>query len=102
MLLIDEFSSGFHNELESLMVRYFMEKAKEAQLLFVSHSTNLLSNSILRPDQEYSVAFQSEKGSTVKRFSDEQPRSAQNIEKMYVSGVFGGLPEYKEVDNEAQ
>lgn len=102
ILLIDEFSSGFHNELESLMVRYFMEKAKEAQLLFVSHSTNLLSNSILRPDQEYSVEFRRGEGSSVKRFSAEQPRSAQNIEKMYVSGVFGGLPEYKEIDNEAQ
>ena len=95
MLLIDEFSSGFHNELENLMVRYFMEKSDRAQMLFVSHSTNLLSNSILRPDQEYSVEFQNERGSSVKRFSSEQPRSAQNIEKMYVSGVFGGLPEYK-------
>lgn len=98
MLLIDEFSSGFHNELENLMVRYFMEKSSRAQMLFVSHSTNLLSNSILRPDQEYSVEFQNENGSFVKRFSSEQPRSAQNIEKMYVSGVFGGIPEYKEVD----
>ena len=102
MLLIDEFSSGFHNELENLLVRYFMEKAKYAQMLFVSHSTNLLSNSILRPDQEYAVEFDRENGSSVKRFSSEQPRSAQNIEKMYVSGVFGGLPEYKEVDYEAQ
>lgn len=102
MLLIDEFSSGFHNELESLMVRYFMEKANHAQLLFVSHSTNLLSNSILRPDQEYSVEFQNESGSTIKRFSSEQPRSAQNIEKMYVSGVFGGLPNYKEMTDEVK
>ena len=100
MLLIDEFSSGFHNELESLLVRYFMEKVNHAQMLFVSHSTNLLSNSILRPDQEYSVEFQDQNGSTVRRFSSEQPRSAQNIEKMYVSGVFGGLPEYKEVVDE--
>ena len=102
MLLIDEFSSGFHNELENLLVRYFMEKSDRAQMLFVSHSTNLLSNSILRPDQEYSVEFQNKNGSSVKRFSSEQPRSAQNIEKMYVSGVFGGLPEYKEVNDEAE
>ncbi len=101
MLLVDEFSSGFHNDLESLMVRYFMEKADKAQMLFVSHSTNLLSNTILRPDQEYSVEFNGAMGSSVKRFSSEQPRSAQNIEKMYVSGVFGGLPEYKEVTDEA-
>ena len=102
MLLIDEFSSGFHNELESLLVRYFMEKSTHAQMLFVSHSTNLLSNSILRPDQEYSVEFQNRNGSSVRRFSSEQPRSAQNIEKMYVSGVFGGLPDYKEVNDEAE
>lgn len=102
MLMIDEFSSGFHNELESLLVRYFMEKSDHAQMLFVSHSTNLLSNSILRPDQEYSVEFRNQNGSSVKRFSSEQPRSAQNIEKMYVSGVFGGLPEYKEVNDEAE
>lgn len=100
MLLIDEFSSGFHNDLESLMVRYFMETSKYSQMLFVSHSTNLLSNSILRPDQEYSVEFRNESGSFIKRFSTEQPRSAQNIEKMYVSGVFGGLPDYKEVGYE--
>ncbi|MCD8049682.1 MAG: ATP-binding protein, partial [Clostridia bacterium] len=98
MLLIDEFSSGFHNELENLLVRYFMEKANKAQMIFVSHSTNLLSNSILRPDQEYSVEFRKGEGSSVRRFSSEQPRSAQNIEKMYVSGVFGGLPEYREAD----
>jgi hypothetical protein len=100
MLLIDEFSSGFHNELENLLVRYFMEKSTHSQIFFVSHSTNLLSNTILRPDQEYSVEFRHEQGSSVKRFSSEQPRSAQNIEKMYVSGVFGGLPEYKEIENE--
>lgn len=102
MLLIDEFSSGFHNDLESLLVRYFMVKANHSQMLFVSHSTNLLSNSILRPDQEYAVEFRNENGSAVKRFSSEQPRSAQNIEKMYISGVFGGLPGYKEVKDEVE
>lgn len=97
MLLIDSFSGAFHNDLESLLVRYFMEKSNHSQLLFVSHSTNLLSNSILRPDQEYSVEFRNEEGSSVKRFSSEQPRSEQNIEKMYLSGVFGGLPDYGDI-----
>lgn len=100
MLLADEFSSGFHNELEKLLIKYFMEKSNNSQLLFVSHSTNLLSNAILRPDQEYSVEFHGENGSSVRRFSEEQPRAAQNVEKMYVSGVFGGLPRYNEVNNE--
>ena len=100
MLLVDELSSGFHNDLEALLIRYFMEKSDNAQMIFVSHSTNILSNSLLRPDQEYSVEFAEGMGSTVKRFSSEQPRSAQNIEKMYVSGVFGGLPNYTEETDE--
>ena len=97
MLLIDEFSSGFHNDLESMLIKYFHKESKNSQMIFVSHSTNLLSNSLLRPDQEYTVEFQDKNGSKVKRFSTEQPRSAQNIEKMYTSGVFGGLPQFEEV-----
>lgn len=96
MLLVDEFSSGFHNELEELLIKYFMASSDLSQILFVSHSTNLLSTSILRPDQIYSVNFDGAEGSWIKRFSDEQPRMAQNIEKMYLSGVFEGLPEYNE------
>jgi len=96
MLLIDDFSSGFHNELEELMVRCFMNTSDKSQMIFVSHSTNLLSTSLLRPDQIYSVEFDGKNGSHIKRFSDEQPRVAQNLEKMYLSGVFGGLPNYKD------
>ena len=94
MFLIDEFSSGFHNVLEKLIISYFMKETKESQLIFVSHSTNLLSTTLLRPDQIYAVNFERKNGSQLKRFSDEQPRFAQNIEKMYLSGVFDGLPDY--------
>ncbi len=97
MLVIDEFSSGFHNQLEELLIKYFMKYSNNSQLFLVSHSTNILKNTVLRPDQEYAVYFDGENGSKVRRFSDEQPRNAQNIEKMYNSGVFGGLPYYEEV-----
>lgn len=94
MLVIDEFSSGFHNKLEELLVKYIMNNGEAIQLFFVSHSTNLLSNSILRPDQIYAVEMAGDEGSRLYRFSQEQPRVAQNLEKMYLSGVFGGVPEY--------
>ncbi len=99
LLVIDEFSSGFHNKLEELIVRYIMNNSTNTQLLLVSHSTNLLSNALLRPDQVYSVEMMGGEGSVLNRFSDEQPRVAQNLEKMYLSGVFGGIPEY-ETDKE--
>jgi len=94
MLLLDEFSSGFHNELEELLIKYFMKISNGSQLIFVSHSTNLLTNSLLRPDQIYSVDFAKE-GSLLKRFSSEKPREAQNLEKMYLGGVFNGVPKYE-------
>lgn len=97
MLLIDEFSSAFHNNLEQLLVRYFMKQAQNGQLFLVSHSTNLLSNTILRPDQEYAVEFHGKEGSLVNRFSNMKPREAQNIEKMYNEGIFGGVPLYNEI-----
>ncbi len=96
ILLIDEFSSGFHSELERVLIKYFMEKSKSSQLILVSHSTTLLSNSILRPDQEYAIEFDGANGSKIMRFSSMQPRNSQNISKMYLSGVFGGKPIYEE------
>ncbi len=97
ILLLDEFSSGFHNDLEELLIRYFMQQSKSSQIFFVSHSTNLLSNRLLRPDQIYSIDFDSN-GSHIKRFSSEKPREAQNLEKMYLSGIFNGVPRYEHIN----
>lgn len=97
MIIIDEFSSGFHNELEECIIKYFFHYSKNSQLFFTSHSTNILNNSLLRPDQIYSVYFDSKKGSQIKRFSDEMPRESQNTEKMYLNGVFNGLPRYNKI-----
>lgn len=94
MLAIDEFSSGFHNDLEELLVKYFYEKCDNGQLFFVSHSTNILKTSIIRPDQVYSVDFDNY-GSLLTKFSQYGMRESQNMEKMYLSGAFGGLPLYE-------
>ncbi len=94
ILIIDEFSNSFHNELEELFIDYFIKNSDEAQLIVTTHSSNVLSNKLLRPDQMYAVGFDNEKGTTIKRFSDEQPRLSQNTEKMYLSGSFGGVPRY--------
>lgn len=96
MLIIDEFSSGLHNELEELLIKYIFNNSS-SQLFFVSHSTNLLKTSLLRPDQIYSVDFDS-RGSFLKKFSEEHPRESQNLEKMYLSGVFGGIPLYDKAE----
>ena len=98
MLIIDEFGNGFHNKLAEKIVRFFMEKSKNSQLFITSHDTNLISNSVFRPDQISLITFENSKGSQVKRISQFKPREAQNLEKMYLGGMFEGLPKYdKEV-----
>ncbi len=97
MIILDEFSSGFHNELEECLIKYFYHYSKNSQMFFASHSTNILNNTIIRPDQVYSVSFKGKLGSVLKRFSDEMPREAQNTEKMYLNGVFDGMPRYNKV-----
>ena len=94
MLIVDEFSSGLHNELEESLIRYFFNNSKNSQLFFTSHSTNLIDTTILRPDQIYSFKFDSKRGTIIKRFSAENPRESQNMEKMYLNGVFDGMPKY--------
>jgi len=94
MVIIDEFSSAFHNMLEEKILKMFMQNSKNSQMFIVSHSSNLLTNSLMRPDQIYTVDFIGDEGTRVTRVSDAQPREAQNLEKMYLSGVFDGLPNY--------
>ncbi len=94
MIIVDEFSSGLHNELEEALIKYFFNNSKNSQIFFTSHSTNLLDTDILRPDQIYSFKFDAQNGTSIKRFSDENPRESQNIEKMYLNGVFDGMPKY--------
>ncbi len=95
MLLLDEFGSGMHNALEELLVKYFMKTSVTSQIFLVSHSTNLISQNILRPDQIISVDYE-DNSSIIYKFSTENPRSSQNLEKMYLGGVFGGLPNFNQ------
>ena len=100
MLIIDEFSSGLHNDLMEALIKYFYNNSNDSQLFLTSHSTNILDTFIVRPDQIYSFRFDAKKGTLINRFSDENPRESQNIEKMYLNGVFDGMPNYnKEFKN---
>lgn len=97
MLIIDEFGNSLHNRLAEKIIRFFMYQASCSQLFITSHHTNLISNSVFRPDQVDLITFEDMQGSTVKRLSQFKPREAQNLEKMYLGGMFEGLPIYEEI-----
>lgn len=97
MLIIDEFGNSLHNKLAEKVIRFFMENAMDSQIFITSHHTNLISNSVFRPDQINLITFKDVQGSQVKRISEYKPREAQNLEKMYLGGMFEGLPMYEEI-----
>ena len=76
-----------------------MSNMDYSQAFFVTHSTNILKSTILRPDQIYNILFTDEVGATVVRASSESPRETQNYEKMYLAGVFGRRMKYGENKN---
>ena len=95
MLIIDEFGNSLHNKLAEKVIKYFMENAGDSQLFITSQHTNLVSNSVFRPDQICLTTFQGIMGSKAVRLSQYKPREAQNLEKMYLGGMFEGLPIYE-------
>ena len=97
MLIIDEFGNSLHNKLSENIIKFFMESAKNSQVFITSHHTNLISNSVFRPDQLDLVSFKENSGSGVERISQYRPREAQNLEKMYLGGMFEGLPIYEKI-----
>lgn len=93
MIVFDEFGGGLHNKLNELVFRYLNKEMENVQSFISTHETNLLKTSLTRPDQIFLVDYEKH-GAFIKRASDENPREAQNLEKMYLAGLFGGTPSY--------
>ena len=93
LLIIDEFGGGCHNKLNELIVDFLFKECSNVQTILVTHETNLLKTSLIRPDQVFILDYD-EEGSYISKASDESPRESQNLEKMYLSGIFGGIPVY--------
>ena len=85
VIFIDELESALHPSALEAFIK--IVQRKKIQLVFSSHNTNILQ--CLRPDQVYFTKWK--KGfSSILRLSDiyQNIREVNNIEKMYLSGVF--------------
>ena len=94
VLFIDEFDSRFHPSLTRRIVEIFnSDQNKLAQLIFVTHDTNLLTPKLLRRDQ-ISFAEKNRFGST-KVYSLAEFKGVRNdsqFEKEYLQGRYGAIP----------
>lgn len=97
LLLFDELDASLHSVLSSQLIRLFHDPATNpngAQLVFTSHDTSLL-NSLNR--DELWLTEKTDSGATrlgaLADFAGERVRSSQNLERAYLHGRFGALPD---------
>ncbi len=100
VLIIDEFDARLHPNLSSFIVNLFNSKLnnpRNAQLIFVTHNTNLLSKKRLRRDQILLAEKDRKLGFTsISSLMDKKVRTDEAYEKNYLEGEYGGVPYIQE------
>lgn len=97
LLLFDELDASLHPTLSAQLIGLFHDPGtnpRGAQLIFTSHDTSLLNH--LNRDEVW-FTEKSEDGATrlsgLAEFAGERVRRSQNLEKAYLHGRFGALPD---------
>ena len=94
-LVIDEFDSKMHPLLTSKIIALFnsrLTNAKNAQLIFTTHDTNLLNANLFRRDQVWFTQKDSLGASELYSLAEYKVRNSAPFEKEYLMGKYGGVP----------
>lgn len=95
-LILDEFDARLHPMLTKKIVEMFNSPTLNkngAQLIFVTHDTNLLDNSLLRRDQIYFTEKNKLQETVLYSLADFKGiRNDASYEKDYISGKYGAIP----------
>ena len=101
LLVVDELECSMHPLLTFKLIELFQSpdvNPSGAQLVFATHDSTLMSPALLRRDQIY-LTEKNRKGATV-LFSlcdidpGKRPRKQEALEKNYLSGRYGGVPNF--------
>lgn len=84
-VFMDEFDAFYHFELSEKMVE-LLEKEFDCQVVLTSHNTDLLSNSIMRPD--CFMILSNGKLTPICEATNRELRQGHNLEKLYKNGEF--------------
>jgi uncharacterized protein len=100
VFLVDELECSLHPLLMREIVLLFKKRRhnpKGAQLIFTTHNTDILDDSILRLSEIALVRKTIVNGSLVRRLTDlkndgEDIRNVTNFRKQYLAGFYSGVP----------
>lgn len=98
ILMVDELANKLHPNLVEKLIEIFNSKEtnpKNAQLIFNTHDTNLLSSNLFRRDQIWFTEkddFGAVNLFSLADFKSGKVRKEDNFEKNYIKGKYGAVP----------
>jgi AAA15 family ATPase/GTPase len=95
ILIIDEMGAKIHPNLVCKLISLFNSKeinAKNAQLIFNTHDTNLLKSGLFRRDQIWFTQKDRYGATSLYPLTDFEVRKDENFEDNYVEGRYGAIP----------
>jgi AAA15 family ATPase/GTPase len=95
VLFIDEFDARLHPHLGRQFIRIFNGRetnSKNAQLIAITHDTNLLNSNILRRDQIWFTEKTLSQASKLTSLIEYKIRNNAVFQKEYDAGRFGAIP----------
>lgn len=99
VLFVDEIEKELHPFIVDALIEVFKDdvlNSKKAQLVFTTHSTSLLNLDVFRRDQIYFAEKDSDTAvSTIFSLSEFSVRNTEDIQKGYLLGRYGAIPNIK-------
>ena len=96
VLFFDELHGSLHPKMVRFLVDLFHDEKtnpNNAQLIFTSHETSILSQDVFRRDQIWFCEKDKEQATILYSLTDFSPRKGrENLEAGYLSGRYGALP----------
>ena len=93
VLFIDELENSLHPAMTKAVVGLFNSVTnKYGQLIFTTHSTELMSTEIFRRDQIWFVEKHQDGASELYPLTDFSPRKNEKIAARYLAGCYGAVP----------
>ena len=102
VLIIDEFDARLHPKLSLAIVEMFNSRdgnPNNAQLVFMTHDTNLLSNKLFRRDQVWFTEKNRYGSTSVYSLVEYKVRNDASFESDYIKGKYGAIPYIRSLNN---
>lgn len=84
---LDEFDAFYHYEMAEEVINFFKSKCRNCQVVMTSHNTNLMDNSLMRPDCLFILSRRG-RLTALCDATERELREGHNLEKMYIGGEF--------------